>query len=125
MSENTAQPTTTTTTPATVTVKYDDFAKADIRVGNIIEANDHPNADKLLVLKVRLGDDVRQIVAGVKQHYEKDKLVGKQIIVVANLEPRKVRGVESHGMLLAASDGSGVLSLITPDKQIAAGSQVR
>lgn len=107
------------------TIKYEDFSKADIRVGNVLEVNAHPNADKLLVLKVRVGEEVRQIVAGIKQFYEPVKLVGTQIVVVMNLEPRKLRGVESHGMLLAASDGSGNLSLLTPDKQIAAGSQVR
>jgi methionyl-tRNA synthetase len=113
------------TTQTPVVIKYEDFSKADIRVGNVLEAGPHPNADKLLLLKVRVGDEVRQIVAGIKQFYEPEKLVGKQVTVVMNLEPRKVRGVESNGMLLAASDGAGNLALLTPDKQIAAGSQVR
>lgn len=114
-----------TTPPTPAVVKYDDFAKLDLRVGNIMEAKAHPNADKLVVLQVRIGDEVRQIVAGIKGHYEPEKLVGKQIVVVTNLEPRKVRGETSNGMLLAASDGSGNLALLTPDKTIAAGSQVR
>jgi methionyl-tRNA synthetase len=106
-------------------IKYEDFSKADIRVGNVLSAEPVPGADKLLVLQVRVGEETRQIVAGIKQFYDPpDKLVGKQIVVVMNLEPRKLKKVESHGMLLAASDGANNLALLTPDKPIAAGSAV-
>jgi methionine--tRNA ligase beta chain len=114
--------------PATpALLKFEDFTKVDMKVGNIVEAAAHPDpkVTKLVVLQVRVGDEMRQIVAGIKSFYEPANLVGKQIVVVTNLEPRNMRGVMSHGMLLAASDGSGSLSLLTTDKAIAAGSPVR
>jgi methionine--tRNA ligase beta chain len=106
-------------------IQYDDFAKLDLRVATIEKAEPHPNADKLLVLQVDLGSEKRQILAGIKQHYEPSDLPGKQIIVVANLAPRQMRGLESQGMLLAASpaDHSEVI-LLTPERQIAPGSSV-
>ncbi len=88
-------------------ITYDDFVKLDLRVGTVTEAGDHPNADRLIVLQVDLGSETRQIVAGLKAWIEPDTMVGKQVIVVANLAPRKMRGLESEGMLLAASDMSG------------------
>ncbi len=88
-------------------ITYDDFLKLDLRVGTVTEAGDHPNADRLIVLQVDLGSETRQIVAGLKAWIEPDTMVGKQVIVVANLAPRKMRGLESQGMLLAASDMSG------------------
>lgn len=102
------------------TIKYEDFAKLDLRVGTILEVSDHPDADKLVVLQVDLGTEKRQIVAGIKKHYTCEHLKGLQIIVVVNLEPRTLRGVMSHGMLLAASDDSN-LSLVTTQQQIVAG----
>lgn len=106
------------------TIKYEDFAKLDLRVGTILEAVDHPDADKLVVLQVDLGTEKRQIVAGIKKHYTCEQLVGFQIVVVANLEPRALRGVMSHGMLLAATDATGGLALLTPGVVFAAGSKV-
>ena len=90
-------------------VEYDDFAKLDLRVGKVLEVADHPNADKLLVLKVDVGGQQRQLIAGLRGHYSHEQLLGSQIIVVANLAPRKMRGLESRGMLLAASwvEGKG------------------
>jgi len=85
------------------TITYDDFCKLDLRVATVLEATDHPNADKLICLKIDLGSEQRQIIAGLKEHVDCQALVGKQIVVVANLEPRKMRGLESNGMLLAAS----------------------
>jgi methionyl-tRNA synthetase len=85
------------------TVTYDDFAKLDLRVAKVLAVKDHPNADKLLVLDIDLGGQQRQIVAGLKPYMPAESLVGKTIIVVANLEPRKMRGVDSNGMLLAAN----------------------
>lgn len=88
-------------------ITYDDFIKLDLRVGTVTEAGDHPNADRLIVLQVDLGSETRQIVAGLKAWIEPQTMVGKQVVVVANLAPRKMRGLESQGMLLAASDMSG------------------
>ncbi len=89
------------------TITFDDFAKLDLRVATVVEAEHHPNADRLLKLQVDLGSERRQICAGIKGHYEPADLVGRQIIVVANLAPRKIRGEESNGMLLAASAMDG------------------
>src|SRR3989304_771876 len=93
------------TSPAkTDTITFDDFAKIRLRVGRVLEAADHPNADKLLLLKVDLGNEHRQIVAGLRGYYTAEQLVGRNIILVANLAPRIMRGYESQGMLLAASN---------------------
>lgn len=106
-------------------IQYDDFLKLDLRVGTITAAEAHPNADKLLVIQVDLGTEQRQLVAGIRAHYDPAALVGKQIIVVANLAPRMMRGLESKGMLLAAStqDKSQVV-LLTTEKALPAGSTV-
>ena len=85
-------------------ITIDDFAKVDLRTAEVLSAEAHPNADRLLVLKVRVGEEERQIVAGIRAHYEAEALVGKTIVVVANLQPVTLRGVESQGMLLAVSD---------------------
>ncbi len=110
-------------TPAVVT--YDDFAKLDLRVATIVQAEPHPNADKLIVMQVDLGTEKRQIIAGLRQYYDPAAMVGKQIIVVANLAPRMMRGMESNGMLLAASspDHSRVI-VLTPEKDIEPGAVV-
>ena len=84
-------------------IAIDDFAKVDLRVAQILVAERVPKADKLLRLEVDLGYEKRQILAGIAQHYEPEKLIGRKIIIVANLAPRKMRGLESNGMLLAAS----------------------
>ena len=111
--------------PQSDTISFDDFTKIKLRVGRVVEVSDHPNADKLLVLKVDLGSEQRQLVAGVKGHYTKEQLVGKNLIVVTNLAPRKMRGVESRGMLLAAvtPDHSRVV-ILTTESDIAPGSEV-
>lgn len=106
------------------TITYDDFAKLDLRVAKVLEVSEHPNADKLLVLKIDLGDHQRQILAGVKQHYTPEELVGKNIIVIANLQPRDIRGMTSNGMLLAAGDGDRVIVLTTEKADAAPGSKV-
>lgn len=107
------------------TISYDDFARLDLRVATVTEAREHPNADKLLILRVDLGGESRQIIAGIRGHYEPADLVGRQIVVLANLAPRKMRGETSEGMLLAACtpDFSQIV-LIQPDRPIAAGSPV-
>jgi methionyl-tRNA synthetase len=100
-----------------------DFQQIDLRVATIVAAEHHPNADRLLVLRIDVGGEPRQIVAGIRASYEASALVGKQIVVVANLEPVKLRGVESQGMLLATRDGDRVV-LLGPDAAVASGSKV-
>jgi methionyl-tRNA synthetase len=111
-------------TPAVI--NYDDFSKLDLRVATILECKPHENADKLLVLQIDLGNgEKRQICAGLRQHYAPEQLVGKQIVVVANLAPRQMRGEISQGMLLAATDaGSGRVIVVTPAEQAGPGSKV-
>lgn len=107
------------------TISFDDFAKVQLRTGRVIEASEHPNADKLLVLKVDLGNEQRQICAGIKAYYSPEQLVGRDIVIVANLAPRIMRGLESQGMLLAASspDRSRVI-VLSPEVPIEPGSAV-
>src|SRR3989344_9306460 len=109
-------------------IKYDDFAKLDLRVGKIIEIEEHPNADKLFVMKVDLGEGKskeRTIVAGLRGHYKKEELEGKKAIFVANLEPVKLRGVESNGMILAAvSEDRKEVVFLKPEKEVIAGSGI-
>lgn len=100
-----------------------DFQQIDLRVAEVLAAERHPNADRLLVLKIDLGGEQRQIVAGIRASYEPEALVGKLIVVVANLEPAVLRGVESQGMLLATRDGDRVV-VLTPDSAVPAGSKV-
>lgn len=111
-------------TPGVIT--YDDFAKLELRVATILECKVHPNADKLLVLQIDLGSERRQICAGLRQHVtDPQTLVGRQIVVVANLAPRQLRGEVSQGMLLAGTDASsGKVIFITPSEALAAGSKV-
>jgi methionyl-tRNA synthetase len=100
-----------------------EFKKLDLRVAHIKSATLVPGAKKLLKMSVDIGDGERQIVAGIAEHYAPEDLVGKNIVVVANLKPAKIRGVESQGMLLAASDGDNVI-LLVPDKEAAPGSPI-
>jgi len=105
-------------------ITLEEFGKVELRVATIKAVELHPNADRLLVLKIDLGTEERQLVAGIRAHYAPEELVGKQIVVVANLQPVTLRGVESQGMLLAASDGDKVI-VLSPEKPIAAGAKVR
>lgn len=104
-------------------VSFENFKKLDIRIASIKEVREHPNADKLYVLNIDTGTETRQIVVGIRKHYKKEELVGKKIVVVTNLEPATIRGVESAGMLLAASDESNIVLLI-PEKAIGVGSKI-
>src|SRR5450432_3534969 len=107
------------------TINYDDFAKLDLRVATVLECTAHPNADKLLILQIDLGGEKRQICAGLRAHYQPEQLVGKQIVVVANLAPRQMRGEISQGMLLAATDPQTTkVIVITPAENTATGSKV-
>ena len=104
-------------------ISFEEFKKIDLRVAKILTAGEIEGADKLLKLEVDLGGETRQIVAGIKESYKPEDLVGREIIVVANLEPRLIKGVESQGMLLAAESGGGPV-LIWPDKNVGAGRKV-
>ena len=104
-------------------ITFEDFQKLDLRVAKILEAEKVEGTDRLLRLQISLGSEERQIVAGVAKFYNAEDLVGRQIVVVANLAPARIRGVESQGMLLAAS-GDGDLALLRPDSEIPAGSRV-
>jgi len=131
----------------------DDFMKFEFKVAKIVDAQDHPNADKLLVLKIDVGEievvdggsrpasteevpiesmeshvpcpKYKQIVAGIKKAYSKEELIGKHIVVINNLEPATLRGVESNGMLLAATGSDGMPILISPEKPVEPGAKVK
>ncbi len=107
-------------------VKYDDFAKLDLRVGEIKSVEEHPNADKLFVMKVDFGElGERTIVAGLRGFYSVDELERKKAVFVVNLEPVVLRGVESNGMILVAvSEGKNVVSFVGPEKDIAVGTRI-
>jgi len=105
-------------------VTIEDFRKIELKVAEIKEVNDHPNADRLYVVTVDLGGKIKQVVAGIKGSYKKEDLLGKQVVVVDNLEPAVLRGVESQGMLLAASDEQGIF-IISPEKKVKLGSIVK
>ncbi|QDV33484.1 methionine--tRNA ligase subunit beta [Tautonia plasticadhaerens] len=106
-------------------ISYDDFAKIELRIAKVLEARPHPNADKLLLLQVDVGDQQKQIVAGIKQHYAPENLIGKSIVIVNNLEPAMLRGEASNGMLLAASSGDQVVLLTPDDPTCLPGSKVK
>ncbi len=105
-------------------ININDVMKLDLRIAKIISAENHPNADKLIVLQIDIGGEARQIVAGIRKHYFPEELIGRNIVVVANLEPVTLRGVESRGMLLAASSDDKIVLLI-PDKDIESGAKVK
>ena len=102
-------------TPQKETIQYDDFAKLDMRVGTIIEAEKMPKADKLLVLKVDTGIDVRTIVSGIAESFKAEEIIGKKVTVLVNLAPRALRGVESQGMILMTENAEGKLVFVNPD----------
>src|SRR3954462_5111829 len=108
--------------PVSNTIIYDDFAKVELRVATIVECVPHPKADKLLILQIDLGTEKRQICAGLKQHNQPEQMIGKQIVVVANLAPRKMLGEVSNGMLLAATDAAtGRVIIVSPGDTVGAG----
>lgn len=106
-------------------IAYDDFAKLELRVAKVLEARPHPNADKLLLLRIDVGDEQKQIVAGIRQHYTPEQLVGKLIVVVNNLAPAMLRGEASNGMLLAATSGEKVIVLTPDDPECVAGAKIK
>ena len=106
-------------------ISIDDFAKVDLRIGKIISAKKHPDADKLLVFEVMVGSEKRQIVSGIAKYFTPEELVGKNVVVVANLKPAKLRGEISQGMILLAEDNDGKLTFISPEEDIESGLKVR
>jgi methionyl-tRNA synthetase len=110
--------------PQKPAINYDTFSSLDLRVGTILSAEKMPKADRLLVLKVDTGLDQRTIVSGIAEHFSPEEVVGKKVCVLMNLEPRKLRGVESQGMLLMATDSEGKLSFMSPEDAVAAGSPI-
>lgn len=105
-------------------ITYEDFQKIELKVAKITAAEEVPGAAKLLKLQIDLGNEKRQIVAGIKKNYTPENLIGSQIVIVANLEPRIVMGSESNGMLLAASGENGPV-LLRPDKEVPPGSGIK
>jgi methionyl-tRNA synthetase len=106
-------------------ITIDEFSRIDLRVGTIRKAEPHPDADRLVVLSVDVGEaNERQLVAGIRAAYDVRSLVGRQIVVVVNLKPATLRGVESRGMLLAASDPEG-LAVVAPERRFAPGTKVK
>ena len=120
-----AAPTSATPAPAGAKITIEDFAKVELRVGVIKSAERIQGADKLLKMMVNIGDEVRQVLAGIALAYAPEKLVGRKVVVVTNLAPRKMRGLESNGMLLAASAADGNPVLCTFAEDIAVGSKVK
>ncbi len=137
MSELNAQPTPAAPTPAPVPpvaaapvaaapvlVSIDDFKKFQLVVAQIKEVKEHPNADRLYLLQVDTGRDVRQIVAGIRKAYTPEQLVGRKVVIIANLQPAVIRGEQSNGMIMAASDDVS-MALIMPEKDVKVGAIVK
>jgi methionyl-tRNA synthetase len=106
-------------------VSIENFQQLDLRVAEILAAEKVEKADKLLKLKIRVGTEERQLIAGIALHYKPEELVGKKVVIVANLQPAKIRGVESQGMILAASTEDGKLSIVSPERDIPSGAKVK
>jgi methionine--tRNA ligase beta chain len=105
-------------------IKFDDFQKIDLRVGKVSDAKKVEGSEKLLKLIVDLGNEERQLVAGIAKYYRPEDLIGKEIVVVANLEPKNLMGIESQGMLLAA-DVNGEPVILIPEKEVPPGTKIR
>ncbi len=105
-------------------IKFKDWEKMDLRVGTIVKAEHHPDADKLYVLKIDLGDEERTVVAGIRKAYTVKELIGKRVVVFANLEPAILRGIKSEGMVLAAVKDDKVV-LLTAEDKIENGAKIR
>ncbi len=110
--------------PETPLISMDDFARVQLRTAEILEARPHPKADRLMILRVKVGEQQKQIVAGIRLFYTPEQLIGKTIVVVNNLQPAKLRGEESFGMLLAVRLPEGTLRLLTTDGPAPSGLQV-
>jgi len=111
--------------PAKESIEFDDFGKMDIRVGTVLEAEKVAKTKKLLKLKIDTGFDKRTVVSGIAEYYEPEDLIGKQVSILVNLEPKKLRGIESQGMILCAENADGTLSIVSPDQKVNNGSEVK
>jgi methionyl-tRNA synthetase len=111
--------------PAKESVEFDDFGRMDIRVGTVLEAEKVAKTKKLLKLKIDTGIDKRTVVSGIAEYYEPENLIGRQVSILVNLEPKKLRGIESQGMILCAENADGTLSIVEPDKKVKNGSEVK
>ena len=105
-------------------ITIDDFKKIELKIAQIKEVSEHPDADRLYVVKLDDGQEIKQVVAGIRGSYQKEELIGKQVVLVANLQPAMLRGVESQGMILAASDESGI-AVVSPLRDLKLGSIVK
>ncbi len=110
--------------PQKPNISFDEFEKMDIRIGTILEAAPVPKTKKLLKFKIDVGTDVREIVSGIAEHFSPEELVGRQVTVLANLEPREIRGVVSHGMILMTERADGKYSLVAPTEKVPNGKTV-
>ncbi|MFA7044545.1 MAG: methionine--tRNA ligase subunit beta, partial [Bacteroidales bacterium] len=111
--------------PAKADIDFEQFTKMDIRIGKVLEAELVPKTGKLMKLKVDTGMDQRTIISGIAEHFKPEEVIGKQVCVLVNLEARKLRGIESQGMILMAEDADGKLVFIQPSEIVANGSQVK
>ena len=105
-------------------VTIDDFAKIELKVAKVVNCENHPKADKLLVLTLQIGEETRTVVSGIKQFYSPEDLIGKNVVAITNLKPVKLRGIESKGMILAAEDDQGKLSLLTTLEEVKNGAVI-
>ena len=105
-------------------ISFDDFTKIDLRTATILEAEKVEKADKLLKLKVDTGVDIRTVVSGIAESFSPEELIGKQVMILLNLAPRKIRGIESQGMLLLTTKADGKLAFVTPDETVANGVEI-
>lgn len=105
-------------------INFEDFKKLDLRIGTIKKAEEIEDSNKLIKVKVDTGSDVRQLVAGIKNSYSAKEIEGQQVVVLTNLEPKKIFGIESQGMILAANNGDQI-ALLKPDKEVETGTEVR
>lgn len=105
-------------------ISYEQFSQCDLRVVTVRSCERIEGSDKLLKLQVLLGDEVRQIIAGIGKHYEPEQIIGKQIVIIANLEPRTLMGLESQGMLLATDDNEGKPVILSPEHEVSPGATI-
>jgi methionyl-tRNA synthetase len=117
--------TETNVSPARESIAFDDFGKMDIRVGTVIEAEKVKKTKKLLKLKIDVGFEKRTVVSGIAEFYKPEDLIGKQVSILVNLEPKKLQGIESQGMILCAENADGSFSIVSPDRKVKNGSEVK